>query len=85
MEKMERRTRLKEYYQSKLQKRIMEKEEELQKREEFQEWIKAYQRDRPLEQEKEEEYKMRVVIPMLEERHKKLMAIRAHHRPIDGE
>jgi len=41
---MERRTKLKEYYQSKLQQRLEEKQLEQQKKQEFQDWIKAYQR-----------------------------------------
>ena len=50
---MERRTKLKEYYESKLQKRLEEKEIEKQKKSDFKEWIRQYQRERPLEVERE--------------------------------
>lgn len=65
VERMERRTRLKQYYESKLHKRLQEKQHERYKKEEFKEWIKAYQRERPMEAEKEEQYRMKVLIPEL--------------------
>jgi uncharacterized protein YdiU (UPF0061 family) len=81
--RVERRTKLKEYYESKLHQRLEEKQLEKQKKEEFKEWIHQYQRERPLEVEREEEYRMKVLIPELEERHKKLMTIKAERKPID--
>jgi hypothetical protein len=62
-----------------------EKEREKQKRAEYQEWVKSFQREKPLELEKEEEFRMKVLIPQMEEQHKKLMTIKAEHRPIDPE
>ena len=52
MERNERRTKLKEYYDSKFQQRMQEKEVDKRKREEFKDWIQQYQRERPLFAEK---------------------------------
>lgn len=48
MERQERKTKLQEYYQSKLIQRMEEKEREKQKRLEYQEWVKSFQREKPL-------------------------------------
>lgn len=55
------------------------------KKEQFKEWIKQYQRQKPLQLEKEEQFRAKVLIPQLEERQKKLMTIRAEHKPIDND
>lgn len=85
LERQERRTRMEEHYKSKLQQRLELKQQEEEKKRQFQEWIREYQREKPLELEREEEFRAKVLIPELEERHKKLMTIRAEHRPIDNE
>ena len=84
-ERQERKTKLQEYYQSRLVQRLEEKEKDRLKRLEYLEWVKSFQREKPLELEREEEFRMRVLIPELEEQHKKLMTIKAEHRPIDPE
>jgi hypothetical protein len=85
MERQERKTKLQEYYQNRLIQRLEEKERERVKRLEYQEWVRSFQREKPLELEREEEFRMKVIIPELEEQHKKLMTIKAEHRPIDPE
>jgi hypothetical protein len=52
LERQERRTRMEEHYKSKLQQRLELKQEEEEKKRQFQEWIREYQREKPLELER---------------------------------